>query len=154
MTHRLVQVAGGGPAGLFAARLLKRAWPDWEVRLYERLPAEQTFGFGVGLTGRTLAAVRQADPEVAGDLIEASWHFSTAEFRLSQGTAAIPGFHSGVAIGRAAQVLAGLATAVGLSVAIGLVLSSAFPAIARSRRNWCRAVSAWSQACSSGWPLD
>lgn len=49
---------------------------------------------------------------------------------------------------------AGLATAVGLSVAIGLVLSSAFPAIARSRRKWCRAVSAWSQACSSGWPLD
>jgi anthraniloyl-CoA monooxygenase len=99
--HRLVQVAGGGPAGLFAARLLKRAWPGWEVRLYERLPAEQTFGFGVGLTGRTLAAVREADPEVGDDLIEAAWPFSTAEFRLPQGTAAIPGFHSGVAIGRA-----------------------------------------------------
>jgi anthraniloyl-CoA monooxygenase len=99
--ERRVRVVGGGPAGLFAARLLKRAWPGWEVRLHERLPAEQTFGFGVGLSGRTLSAVEQADPEVAADLVEAAWQFSTAEFRLPQGTAAIPGFHSGVAIGRA-----------------------------------------------------
>src|ERR1700753_3836282 len=99
--ERRVRVVGGGPAGLVAARLLKRAWPGWEVRLHERLPAEHTFGFGVGLSGRTLSAVEQADPEVAADLVEAAWQFSTAEFRLPQGTAAIPGVHSGVAIGRA-----------------------------------------------------
>src|ERR1700749_1281817 len=99
--ERRVRVVGGGPAGLFAARLLKRAWPGWEGRLHERLPAEQTFGFGVGLSGRTLSAVEQADPEAAADLVEAAWKFSPAEFRLPQGTAAIPGFHSGVAIGRA-----------------------------------------------------
>ena len=121
MKHRLVQVAGGGPAGLFAARLLKRAWPGWDVRLYERLPAEQTFGFGVGLTGRTLAAVREADPEVGDDLIAAAWPFSTAEFRLPQGTAAIPGFHSGVAIGRAAllRILARRAQDAGVKVESG-----------------------------------
>ena len=123
MTHRLVQIAGGGPAGLFAARLLKRAWPDWEVRLYERLPAEQTFGFGVGLTGRTLTAVREADPEVGDDLIAASWPFSTAEFRLPQGTAAIPGFHSGVAIGRATllRILARRAEDAGVKLESGPV---------------------------------
>jgi anthraniloyl-CoA monooxygenase len=121
MTPRLVQVAGGGPAGLFAARLLKRAWPDWEVRLYERLPAEQTFGFGVGLTGRTLAAVRDADPDVGQDLIAAAWPFSTAEFRLPHGTAAIPGFHSGVAIGRTMllQILARRAEDAGVKVESG-----------------------------------
>ena len=102
--ERRVRVVGGGPAGLFAARLLKRAWPGWEVRLHERLPAEQTFGFGVGLSGRTLTAVQAADPEVAADLVAAAWRFSTAEFRLPQGTAAIPGFHSGVAIGRATML--------------------------------------------------
>jgi anthraniloyl-CoA monooxygenase len=102
--ERRVRVVGGGPAGLFAARLLKRAWPGWEVRLHERLPAERTFGFGVGLSGRTLTAVQAADPEVAADLVAAAWRFSTAEFRLPQGAAAIPGFHSGVAIGRATML--------------------------------------------------
>src|SRR6202012_4637562 len=119
--ERRVRVVGGGPAGLFAARLLKRAWPGWEVRLHERLPAEQTFGFGVGLSGRTLTAVRDADPEVGADLIEASWPFSVAEFRLPQGTAAIPGFHSGVAIGRATllRVLARRAEAAGVKIERG-----------------------------------
>ncbi len=119
--HRRVQIAGGGPAGLFAARLIKRAWPGWEVRLHERLPAEQTFGFGVGLSGRTLTAVRDADPEVGADLIEASWPFSVAEFRLPQGTAAIPGFHSGVAIGRATllRVLARRAEDAGVKIERG-----------------------------------
>jgi anthraniloyl-CoA monooxygenase len=128
--HRLVQVAGGGPAGLFAARLLKRAWPGTEVRLYERLPAEQTFGFGVGLSGRTLAAVREADPEVGDDLIAAAWPFSTAEFRLPQGTGAIPGFHSGVAIGRAAllRILASRAEDAGVKLEPGA--APAWPAIA------------------------
>src|ERR1700744_2217343 len=99
--ERRVRVVGGGPAGLFAARLLKRAWPGWEVRLHERLAAEQTFGFGVGLSGRTLSAVEQADPEVAADLVEAAWQCSTAECRMLQGTAAIPRFHNGGATGRA-----------------------------------------------------
>src|ERR1700753_132840 len=119
--ERRVRVVGGGPAGLVAARLLKRAWPGWEVRLHERLPAEHTFGFGVGLSGRTLSAVERADPEVAADLVEAAWQFSTAEFRLPQGTAAIPGFHSGVAIGRATllRVLARRAEAAGVKIERG-----------------------------------
>ena len=42
--ERRVRVVGGGPAGLFAARLLKRAWPGWEVRLHERLAFERPNG--------------------------------------------------------------------------------------------------------------
>jgi anthraniloyl-CoA monooxygenase len=118
---QLVYVVGGGPAGLFAARLLRRAHPGWEVRLFERLPPDDTFGFGVGLTGGTLRSVRQADPEVCADLVDAAFRFSTAEFRLPQGVAEIPGFHSGVAIGRARllRILLARAEAAGVKVETG-----------------------------------
>lgn len=102
MESRSVRVVGGGPAGLFAARLLKRAHQAWEIRLHERLPAEDTFGFGVGLSARTLDSVRSADGEVADDLVAAAHRYSSGQFRLPSGTVEIPGFHSGVAIGRAA----------------------------------------------------
>lgn len=101
MQTRLVQVVGGGPAGLFAARLIKRSHPEWDVRLYERLPAEDTFGFGVGLSARTLDSVRAADAELADDLVAVAHRYSSGQFRLPTGTVEIPGFHSGVAIGRA-----------------------------------------------------
>lgn len=102
MQTRFVRVVGGGPAGLFAARLVKRAHPEWEVRLYERLPAEDTFGFGVGLSARTLDSVHAADAELADDLVAVAHRYSRGQFRLPNGTVEIPGFHSGVAIGRAA----------------------------------------------------
>lgn len=67
-----VQVIGGGPGGLFAARLVKLRHPGWHVEVHERMPAGKTFGFGVGLTGRTLRNLLAADPAVHESLITAS----------------------------------------------------------------------------------
>lgn len=118
---RRVFVIGGGPAGLFASRLLALHNPRWEVTLFERLPPLETFGFGVGLSGGTLRAVRAADERMYDDLVNASFEYSTAEFRLPGGTVRIPGFHSGVSIGRAQllRVLLKRAVEAGVKVRIG-----------------------------------
>lgn len=53
---RSVAIIGGGPAGLYAARLLKLADPNSEVVVHERNSTDAaTFGFGVGLTESTMA---------------------------------------------------------------------------------------------------
>lgn len=100
-TIRRVAVVGGGAAGSFCARLLAREHPNWQVVLFERLPPDRTFGFGVGLTGALLDAVRATDTDVYDDILDASIRSSSASFRLPAGTVTLSGFHHGVSIGRA-----------------------------------------------------
>ncbi|MCA9540525.1 MAG: bifunctional salicylyl-CoA 5-hydroxylase/oxidoreductase [Myxococcales bacterium] len=54
---------GGGPGGLYAAALLKRADPKHEIIVYERNRPDDTFGFGVVFSDATLGNIRDADPE-------------------------------------------------------------------------------------------
>ncbi|AHK31794.1 monooxygenase/aromatic ring hydroxylase [Rhodococcus opacus PD630] len=61
MNLERVAVLGGGPGGLYAARLLKLSHPDAEVTVYEQSAPDKTFGFGVGLASRTQRNLREAD---------------------------------------------------------------------------------------------
>jgi anthraniloyl-CoA monooxygenase len=49
-----IAIIGGGPAGLYAAILLKKQRPEAEITVYERNRADDTFGFGVVFSDATL----------------------------------------------------------------------------------------------------
>jgi anthraniloyl-CoA monooxygenase len=57
-----VSVIGGGPGGLYFALLAKKAWPRWEVTIYERNRPDDTFGFGVVFSDQTLDTFKAYDP--------------------------------------------------------------------------------------------
>lgn len=57
-----ISSVGGGPAGLYAAILLKAADPSRDIAVYERNAADDTFGFGVVFSAATLAGLERADP--------------------------------------------------------------------------------------------
>ncbi len=58
-----VAIVGGGPAGLYFSILMKRAFPETALTVYERNRPEDTFGWGVVFSRETLGNLEQADPE-------------------------------------------------------------------------------------------
>jgi len=58
-----INIIGGGPAGLYFAILMKKAGLSHEIDIYERNGPDDTFGWGVVFSGRTLANLRAADQE-------------------------------------------------------------------------------------------
>jgi salicyloyl-CoA 5-hydroxylase len=77
-----IAVAGGGPGGLFFATLIRRADPSIEVTVFERNRADDTFGFGVVFSDRTLAGIHEADPVLRQALTEHGRHWDEIEVRL------------------------------------------------------------------------
>lgn len=63
-----INIIGGGPSGLYFAILMKKVNPLNEITVHERNGPDDTFGWGVVFSGRTLANLREADPESHGDI--------------------------------------------------------------------------------------
>ena len=68
MQLRRVAVLGGGPGGLYAARLLKLAQPSCQVVVHEQGEPDATFGFGIGLAAGTQRKLEAADPDTLRDM--------------------------------------------------------------------------------------
>ena len=58
-----INIIGGGPAGLYFAILMKKEDASHQIRIFERNGPDDTFGWGVVFSGKTLANLRAADAE-------------------------------------------------------------------------------------------
>ena len=56
-----INIIGGGPAGLYFAILMKKADAAHQITIHERNGPNDTFGWGVVFSGKTLANLRAAD---------------------------------------------------------------------------------------------
>jgi anthraniloyl-CoA monooxygenase len=70
---RRIVCLGGGPAGLYAAILLRKALPSARVEVYERNRPDDTFGWGVVFSDQTIGNFRRADPQTHSAIL-ASFH--------------------------------------------------------------------------------
>ena len=90
---------GGGPAGLYFALLMKRQNPAHEVTVLERNRAGDTFGWGVVFSYQTLAALREADPQTAEQILQSFNHWDDIAVHIG-GRTMVSGGHGFCGIGR------------------------------------------------------
>ena len=58
-----INIIGGGPAGLYFAILMKKSNSTHQITIYERNGPDDTFGWGVVFSGKTLRNLRAADQQ-------------------------------------------------------------------------------------------
>jgi anthraniloyl-CoA monooxygenase len=78
-----VNIIGGGPAGLYFAILMKKAWPQTRITVFERNKPDDTFGFGVVFSDQTLAGFESYDLETYRQIVGhfAYWDDIAIHFR-------------------------------------------------------------------------
>src|ERR1051325_12125578 len=58
-----ITIIGGGPAGLYFALLMKKRDPAHEITVFERNAPDDTFGWGVVFSDKTLSYLKENDEE-------------------------------------------------------------------------------------------
>jgi anthraniloyl-CoA monooxygenase len=113
-----VVCVGGGPAGLYAAILLRKAQPDLRVEVYERNRPDDTFGWGVVFSDQTMDNFRVADAQTHGAIVGGFHHWDDIEVHF-RGEVLRSGGHGFCGIGRRRllEILQGRAAELGVHLA-------------------------------------
>jgi anthraniloyl-CoA monooxygenase len=77
-----IVVVGGGPAGLYASLLLKKADPAHAITVLERNRPDDTFGWGVVFSDQTLENLAAADPESHRRMVESFAHWDDIDIHF------------------------------------------------------------------------
>lgn len=73
---------GGGPAGLYSAILLKKALPRTRIEVYERNRPDDTFGWGVVFSDKTMANFAAADAESHAAIVGSFHHWDDIDVHI------------------------------------------------------------------------
>jgi 2-polyprenyl-6-methoxyphenol hydroxylase-like FAD-dependent oxidoreductase len=95
-----IAIIGGGPAGLYFARLMKRLDPRHEIAVVEQNPEGATYGFGIALGDQALERLRAADPELIGEIESAMVFENRQDIILDEASVRLAYAHRGGAIER------------------------------------------------------
>ena len=90
---------GGGPAGLYTAILLRTALPRTRVEVHERNRPDDTFGWGVVFSDRTIENFRRADPPSHAAIIAEFHHWDDIDIHF-RGRRLVSGGHGFCGLGR------------------------------------------------------
>ncbi len=104
-----VACVGGGPASLYFSILMKRVDPSHDITVYERNPAESTYGWGVTYWGELLNALHGADPESARVISESSVRWDSWVVRIGD-RATVTVYHGDEGFGIGRRQLLGILT--------------------------------------------
>ncbi|HEX4934335.1 MAG TPA: FAD-dependent monooxygenase, partial [Gemmatimonadaceae bacterium] len=112
-----VTVLGGGPAGLYAALLLKKAHPGADLTVHERNAPDDTFGWGVVFSDQTLENFRQADAPTYQAIVDNFAHWDDIDIHV-RGRTITSGGHgfSGIARKVLLQLLQERAASLGVTL--------------------------------------
>src|SRR5262249_40718625 len=73
---------GGGPAGLYLAILLKKANPQWDVTVVERNRPNDTFGWGIVFSDKTMDGFKSVDQETHSEITRAFRHWDDIDVHV------------------------------------------------------------------------
>ncbi|WP_199221255.1 FAD-dependent monooxygenase [Maritimibacter sp. 55A14] len=110
-----INILGAGPAGLYAAILLRRTRPDLDISIHEQNPPDATFGFGVVFSDQAMDFLAQDDPETAALISPHMMRWSDIVVNHPEGRVVIDGIgFSGIGRLELLQLLQERAAALGI----------------------------------------
>ncbi|MGE0733966.1 MAG: bifunctional salicylyl-CoA 5-hydroxylase/oxidoreductase [Alphaproteobacteria bacterium] len=77
-----INCIGGGPASLYFAILMKKSYPKAEINVFEQNKFDDTFGFGVVFSDKTMDNFRAADPETHDRITGAFEHWDDIDIHF------------------------------------------------------------------------